>query len=157
MAGVFTRTLFNWNVHRSIDLTSLTEAFNANIPLARLGRCQAPLKNLPAESIRSVDAAAQFRLRQKRIAFATRSTCTDATKRFQRSQPRSVTRKTSCRSHFTQRLPLQLLRENVEDCERCSLAQRVSQAPDLDIYKNRRANIVNCGIAGGRTAMIWSD
>ena len=63
----FTRTLSNRNVPQvCIDLTSLPEAFNANIPLARPGRCQAPLKALPEERVHSMlDAAAQFRLRQK--------------------------------------------------------------------------------------------
>jgi uncharacterized protein DUF2851 len=41
-------------------------AINATVPLARPGRCQAPLKNSPEDRICSVlDAAAQFRLRQK--------------------------------------------------------------------------------------------
>src|SRR5262245_23554085 len=63
----FTRTLSNRNVPQvCIDPTTLSEAFNANIPLAHAGRCQAPLNNLPEERICSVlDAAAQFRLRQK--------------------------------------------------------------------------------------------
>ena len=39
---------------------------NANVPLARPGRCQAQLKDLPEERVHGVlDAAAQFRLRQK--------------------------------------------------------------------------------------------
>ena len=63
----FTRTLSNRNVPQvCINPTTLPEAFSANIPLARPGRCQAPLKDLPEERVRSVlDAAAQFRLRQK--------------------------------------------------------------------------------------------
>src|SRR5438105_9552957 len=63
----FTRTQSNRNVPQvCIDPATLPEAFNANIPLARPGRCQAPLKDLPEEQIRSVlGGAAQFRLRQK--------------------------------------------------------------------------------------------
>src|SRR5260370_38670860 len=63
----FTRTQSNRNVPQvCIDPASLPEASNANIPLARPGRCQAPLKNLPGEpASRVLDAAAQFRLRQK--------------------------------------------------------------------------------------------
>src|SRR5213595_307233 len=63
----FTRTLSNRNVPQvRIDPTTLPEAFNANIPLACPGRCQAPLKDLPEQRVRSVlDAAAQFRLQQK--------------------------------------------------------------------------------------------
>src|SRR5213079_2019125 len=41
-------------------------AFSADIPLARPGRCQAPLKDLPEERIRGVlQAAARFRLEKK--------------------------------------------------------------------------------------------
>jgi Protein of unknown function (DUF2851) len=63
----FTRTRSNRNVPQiCIDLAALPDAFSANIPLARPGRCQAPLQDLPEERIQSVlNAAAQFRLRQK--------------------------------------------------------------------------------------------
>src|SRR5260370_34318327 len=63
----FTRTKSNRNVPQvRIDPAILPEAFSANIPLARPGRCQAPLGNLPEDRVRSVlDAAAQFRLRKK--------------------------------------------------------------------------------------------
>src|SRR5262249_52995633 len=63
----FTRTQSHRNVPQVyIDLATLPEAFAANLPLARPGRCQAPLKDLPEERLCSLlDAAAQFRLRQK--------------------------------------------------------------------------------------------
>ncbi len=63
----FTRTKSNRNVPQvQIDPAILPEAFSANIPLARPGRCQAPLGNLPEERVRSVlNAAAQFRLQKK--------------------------------------------------------------------------------------------
>src|ERR1700746_1826146 len=63
----FTRTKSNRNVPQvRIDPATLPEAFSANIPLARPGRCQAPLGNLPEDRVRSVlDAAAQFRLQKK--------------------------------------------------------------------------------------------
>jgi hypothetical protein len=63
----FTRTTSNRNMPQvHVDPAGLPDAFNGNIPLARPGRCQAPLKDLPEERVRSVlDAAAQFRLRQK--------------------------------------------------------------------------------------------
>src|SRR5438067_10003470 len=63
----FTRTKSNRNVPQvRIDPAILPEAFSANIPLARPGRCQAPLRNLPEDRVRSVlDAAAQFRLQKK--------------------------------------------------------------------------------------------
>ena len=63
----FTRTRSNRNVPQvCIDLTTLPDAFSANIPLARPGRCQAPLKDLSEERVQGVlNAAAQFRLAQK--------------------------------------------------------------------------------------------
>ena len=63
----FTRTRSNRNVPQiQIDPAILPEAFSANIPLARPGRCQAPLRNLPEERVRSVlNAAAQFRMQKK--------------------------------------------------------------------------------------------
>ena len=63
----FTRTRSNRNVPQiQIDPAILPEAFSANIPLARPGRCQAPLGNLPEERVRSVlNAAAQFRMQKK--------------------------------------------------------------------------------------------
>src|SRR5262249_5756072 len=63
----FSRTKSNRNVPQiQIDPAMLPEAFSVNVPLAHAGRCQAPLKNLLEERVRSVlDAAAQFRLQKK--------------------------------------------------------------------------------------------
>src|SRR5580765_7431437 len=63
----FTRTKSNRNVPQvCIDPAVLPDASSGNLPLARPGRCQAPLKDLPEERVRSVlEATAQFRLQQK--------------------------------------------------------------------------------------------
>src|SRR5207247_3017865 len=63
----FARTKSNRNVPQVwIDPKMLPDAFGANLPLARPGRCQAPLRGLPEERVCSVlDVAAQFRLQQK--------------------------------------------------------------------------------------------
>src|SRR5213083_859896 len=99
----FTRTPSNRNVPQvCIDPAVLPDASSANLPLARPGRCQAPLKDLPEERVRSVlEAAAQFRLQQKanRIRNKIDAHGRDETL-FRRSPVRSVTRKTSCRSRF---------------------------------------------------------
>src|SRR6266700_982611 len=51
----FTRTTSNRNVPQvCIDPATLQEALTANVPLARPGRCQAPLKSLPEERICSL-------------------------------------------------------------------------------------------------------
>src|SRR5437899_5468986 len=64
----FTRTQSNRNVPQvCIDPATLQEALTANVPLARPGRCQAPLKDLPEERVRTLlEAAAQFRLRDRK-------------------------------------------------------------------------------------------
>lgn len=63
----FTRTKSNRNVPQvRIDPAKLPEAFSANLPLARPGRCQGPLRGLPNERVNSIlDAAANLRLQQK--------------------------------------------------------------------------------------------
>jgi hypothetical protein len=49
-----------------VDPATLPAGFAAQLPLARPGRCQAPLRALPDEKIRSIlEAAAQFRLQRK--------------------------------------------------------------------------------------------
>src|ERR1700736_1946884 len=62
----FTRTASNRNVTQvRIDPAVLPKALS-NVPLARPGRCQAPLKDLPEERVLSIlRGASQFRLRKK--------------------------------------------------------------------------------------------
>ena len=63
----FTRTKSNRNVAQvRVDPNHLSDSFSANVPLARPGRCQAPLRDLPEERLRSIlTAASQFRLQRK--------------------------------------------------------------------------------------------
>ena len=63
----FTRTSAHRNAPQvRVDPTVLAGATMMNLPLARPGRCQAPLRDLPEEKVRGIlDAAAQFRLRRK--------------------------------------------------------------------------------------------
>lgn len=63
----FARTTANRQVAQvRVDPATLSTAFNTALPLARPGRCYAPLRALPEEKIRSIlEAAAQFRLRRK--------------------------------------------------------------------------------------------
>jgi hypothetical protein len=136
----FTRTLSNRNVPQvCIDPTTLAGAFNANIPLAQAGRCQAPLKNLPEERVRSVlDAASQFRLRQKahRIRNKIDVHGRDETLFQEIATALGYKENKLPFTLLTQRLPLRLLRENVEDCEALLFGTAgFLQTPDLDIYK----------------------
>src|SRR3954453_18172338 len=63
----FTRTKSHRNVPQvRVDPAALPDKFSANVPLARPGRCQAPLQNLPADRLESIlTAASQFRLQRK--------------------------------------------------------------------------------------------
>ena len=136
----FTRTLSNRNVPQvCIDPTTLTRALNANVPLAHPGRCHAPLKNLPEERVRSVlDAAAQFRLRQKanRIRNKIDTHGRDETLFQEIATALGYKENKLPFTLLTQRLPLRLLRENIEDCEALLFgAAGFLETSDLDIYK----------------------
>lgn len=63
----FSRTRSHRNVLQvRVDPAVLPDGFSANLPLARPGRCQSPLRDLAETRVRSIlDAAAQFRLRRK--------------------------------------------------------------------------------------------
>src|SRR5262245_3020753 len=136
----FTRTLSNRNVPQvCIDPTTLSEAFNANVPLAQPGRCQAPLKNLTEERVRSVlNAAAQFRLRQKanRIRNKIDMHGRDETLFQEIATALGYKENKLPFTLLTQRLPLKLLRENVEHCEAlCFGIAGFLEMSHLDIYK----------------------
>ena len=136
----FTRTQSNRNVQQvCIDPATLPEAFNANIPLARPGRCQAPLKNLPEERVRSVlDAAAQFRLRQKANRIHNKIDAHGREETLFQEIAAALGYKENKLPFtlLTQRLPLRLLREHAEDCEALLFgAAGFLETPDLDVYK----------------------
>ncbi len=63
----FSRTSAHRNVPQvRVDPAGLSSALISPLPLARAGRCSAPLRNLPEENVRSIlAAAAQFRLGRK--------------------------------------------------------------------------------------------
>ncbi len=63
----FSRTSTHRNVTQvRVDPTALPAGFETNLPLARPGRCHAPLRGLPEEKVRSIlEAAAKFRLARK--------------------------------------------------------------------------------------------
>ncbi len=63
----FTRTKSHRNVLQlRVDPAALPDAFSSNVPLARPGRCQAPLKNLPRERVNNIiEAASRFRMQRK--------------------------------------------------------------------------------------------
>jgi hypothetical protein len=65
----FSRTTANRNIPQiRVDPAALPAGLSTNLPLARPGRCHAPLRNLPEEKVTSIlDAAAQFRLQRKTL------------------------------------------------------------------------------------------
>jgi hypothetical protein len=136
----FTRTKSNRNVPQiCIDLTALPNAFGANIPLARPGRCQAPLKDLSEECVCSVlDPAAQFRLRQKasRIRRKIENHGRDETLFQEIASALGYKENKLPFTLLAQQLPLKLLRENGGDCEALLFGVAgFMQTSDLDFYK----------------------
>jgi hypothetical protein len=136
----FTRTKSNRNVPQlQIDPAILPDAFGANIPLARPGRCQAPLKDLPEERVRNVlAAAAQFRLRQKaaRIRHKIDNRGRDDVLFQEVAAALGYKENKLPFTLITQRLSLKLLREATSDIE--SMLFGVAgflQIADLDVYK----------------------
>src|SRR6266516_3395011 len=136
----FTHTRSNRNVPQvCIDPATLPEAFTANLPLARPGRCQAPLKDLPEERVCSVlDAAAQFRLRQKanRIRNKIDTHGRDETLFQEIASALGYKENKLPFTLLAQRVSLQLLRGNVRDCEALLFGGAgFLETPDLDAYK----------------------
>jgi len=136
----FTRTKSNRNVPQvHIDPTGLPDAFSANIPLARPGRCQAPLKDLPEERVRSVlNAAAQFRLRQKAARIRHKIDSRGRAEVLFQELATALGYKENKLPFtlITQRLPLRSLREATSDIE--SMLFGIAgflRTADLDIYK----------------------
>ena len=136
----FTRTKSNRNVPQlQIDPAILPDAFSANIPLARPGRCQAPLKDLTEERVCNVlAAAAQFRLRQKaaRIRHKIDNRGRDEVLFQEVAAALGYKENKLPFTLITQRLSLKLLREATSDIE--SMLFGVAgflQIADLDVYK----------------------
>src|SRR5438876_101457 len=122
-----------------IDPKMLPDASGANLPLARPGRCQAPLKDLLEDRVRSVlDAAAQFRLQQKanRIRNKIESRRRDEALFQEIAAALGYKENKLPFTLIAQRLPLKFLRETPQDIE--SLLFGVAgflQTADLDVFK----------------------
>jgi hypothetical protein len=143
----FTRTKSNRNVPQvRIDPEALPEAFSANIPLARPGRCQAPLKNLPEERVRSVlDAAAQFRLQKKAARIRAKIDNQGMNEALFQEIAAALGYKEN-KLPFTliaQRGLLKSLREDPDDVEAILFGLAgFLEAPNLDVYKTSAKNYV---------------
>jgi hypothetical protein len=143
----FARTKSNRNVSQvRIDPAILPEAFSMNIPLARPGRCQAPLGNLPEDRVRSVlDAAAQFRLQKKAARIRAKIDNHGADEALFQELAAAFGYKEN-KLPFTliaQRLRLKNLRKNLNDVEAILFGVAgFLETPDLAIYKKSAKNYV---------------
>jgi hypothetical protein len=143
----FTRTKSNRNVPQlRIDPAVLPEAFSANIPLARPGRCHAPLKDLPEDRVRSIlDAAAQFRLQKKAARVRARIDNHGRDEALFQEIAAALGYKEN-KLPFTllaQRLSLKAARENLNDTEALLFGLAgFLEAPDLAVYKTSTKNYV---------------
>ena len=136
----FTRTKSHRNVPQlCIDPTILPDAFSGNVPLARPGRCQSPLKDLPEERVNSVlDAAAQFRLQQKANRIRNKIENHSRDEALFQDLAAALGYKEN-KLPFTliaQRLPLKLLHEKRDDAEAMLFGLAgFLEAPDLGVFK----------------------
>ena len=136
----FTRTRSHRDVLQvCVDLAALPEAFSANVPLARPGRCQAPLRDLPAERVRSViDAAARFRLQRKaaRLRAMTEAHGADETLFQEVASALGYKQNKLPFTLLAQRLPLASLRKRGDDAEPLLFGiAGFLEAPDLSVYE----------------------
>lgn len=135
----FTRTNSNLSVPQvCIDLGNLRDPFNPNLPLARPGRCQAPLKDLAGERVCAVlDAAAQFRLRRKATRIRKKIDVYGRDETLFQGIATALGYKENQLPFtlLTQRLPLRFLRQSPQDCEALLFgAAGFLTTPDLDVY-----------------------
>jgi hypothetical protein len=136
----FARTISNRNVLQVwIDPNLLPDVFSGNVPLARPGRCQAPLRDLPEERVCGVlDAAAQFRLRQKanRIRSKPESHGRDEVIFHELAAALGYKENKLPFTLIAQRLSLKFLRETPQDIEPLLFGVAgFLQTADLDLYR----------------------
>lgn len=137
----FSRTRSHRNILQvRVDPAALPDAFSANLPLARPGRCQAPLKDLPEERILSVlEGAARFRFQRKANRLRTMIECHGADEALFQELAAALGYKQN-KLPFTllaQRLPLATLRAQRKEAEALLFGLAgFLDAPDLSVYKD---------------------
>ena len=135
----FTRTKSNRAVPQvRVDPNALPENIAVTVPLARPGRCQAPLKDLSEEHVRSVlDAAAQFRLQKKAAQMRTKIETHGRDEALFQGVAAALGYKEN-KLPFTllaQRLSLKSLRADLERSEALLFGVAAFlEAADLDVY-----------------------
>ena len=143
----FSRTSSNRNVPQvMVDLAALPDSFSANVPLARPGRCQAPLKDLPEERVRSIlMAAAQFRQQRKAAGIQRKIDSHGRDEALFQEIAAALGYKQN-KLPFTllaQRLPLKTLRAQIDDVEAMLFgAAGFLENPDLAGYEIKTRDYV---------------
>jgi hypothetical protein len=137
----FTRTKSNRNVLQvRVDPATLPDKFSANVPLARPGRCQAPLKDLPEERLdRILTAASQFRLQRKatRLKNVIETHGRDTALFQEIAGALGYKQNKLAFTLLAQRLPLASLRKAQEDIEAMLFGVAgFLAAPDLGEYRD---------------------
>jgi len=143
----FTRTKLHRNVVQvRVDPATLPESFSANVPLARPGRCQAPLQDLPEERVLSIiEAASRFRLQRKAARLRTMAETHGADEALFQEVAAALGYKQN-KLPFTllaQRLPLAALRADQQHAE--SLLFGIAgflEAPDLSVFAEETRSYV---------------
>ncbi len=135
----FTRTKSNRNIPQvRVDPNTLPDSFSASVPLARPGRCQAPLGDLPEERLcRILAAASQFRLQRKaaRIKNIVENHGRDEALFQEIAAALGYKENKLAFTLLAQRLPLGFLRQQKDDAEATLFGvASFLQAPDLAVY-----------------------
>jgi hypothetical protein len=117
----FSRTSSNRNVPQiMVEIAALPDLLSANVPLARPGRCQAPLEDLPEERVRGIlTAAAQFRQQRKGASIQRKIDSHGRDEALFQEIAAALGYKQN-KLPFTllaQRLPLKTLRAQIDDVE----------------------------------------
>ncbi|HEX4639909.1 MAG TPA: DUF2851 family protein, partial [Chthoniobacterales bacterium] len=143
----FTRTRSNRNVPQvRVDPAVLPDKFSPVVPLARHGRCHAPLKDLPQDRLESIlTAASQFRLQRKaaRIKTIVENHGRDAALFQELAAALGYKQNKVAFTLLAQRLPLNSLRKIPDDLE--SILFGVAgflTAPDLAEYRDETRGYV---------------
>jgi hypothetical protein len=120
-ATFFTRTAAHRNVAQvRLDPSKLDESIPNPTPAAKLGRCMAPLRDLPREkAVAIIEAAAQYRLRRKAARIASLTVAHGSDEALFQSLAATLGYKNN-KLPFTliaQRLPLRTLLQNKRDAD----------------------------------------
>jgi hypothetical protein len=143
----FTRTKSNRNVPQvRVDPATLPDKFSASVPLARPGRCQAPLKDLPRERLETILAAAsQFRLQRKaaRLKNIVETHGRDAALFQEIAAALGYKQNKLAFTLLAQRLPLASLRKANDDIEAMLFGVAgFLESPDLAVYPHQTRDYV---------------